>query len=130
MLPMKCNTDIHYHTAHTQHNIHPNRTRHEYTKKCLRDDLPKVINGIPAAILDTINTHCLKGFANYIKCCIFQSYQETCTIVNCYIYYRNELFQNSKLPPILSKLSFFTNYLLDLIRMIHECGCIQTANVI
>ncbi len=67
------------------HNIHLNRKKHEYAKKCLRYDLPKVINNTPTAILDKINTHCLKGFATYIKHCIFQSYQEICTIVNCYI---------------------------------------------
>ncbi len=76
MFQMQCNTDIHYHATHAQHNIHPNRTKHEYTKTCLHYDLPKVINGTPAAILDKINTHCLKGFTNYIKYCIFESYQE------------------------------------------------------
>ncbi len=66
MLPMKCNTDIHYHARCTQHIIHPNRTRHEYCKMCLHYDLPMVINGTPASMLDKINTHCLKGYANYI----------------------------------------------------------------
>ncbi len=77
------------HMTYVQHNIHLNRTKHEYAKKCLRYDLPKVINDTWTAILDIINTHCLKGFATYIKHCIFQSYQETCTIVNCYICNRN-----------------------------------------
>ncbi len=74
--------------------IHPNRTRHEYAKKCWRYDLSKVINDTPAAILDKINT--LKGFVDYIK---------HCTIVNCYICSRNWHFHNSHLPHLLSKLS-------------------------
>ncbi len=32
MLHMKCNNDIHYHATHAQHNIHLNRTKHEYAK--------------------------------------------------------------------------------------------------
>ncbi len=79
---LKCNNDIHYHATHAQHNIYLNRTKHEYAKKCLCYDVPKVINYTPTAILDQINTHCLKH-------CIFRSYQETCTIVNCYISNRN-----------------------------------------
>ncbi len=60
MLPVKCNNDIHYHATRAQHNIHLNRTKHEYAKTCLRYNLPKVINDTPTAILDKINTHCLK----------------------------------------------------------------------
>ena len=89
MLPMNCNTDIHDHATRTQHSIHPNRTRHEYAKKCICYDLPIVVNDTPALILDKINTHCLKGFADYIKHCIILSYEETCIIVNCYICNKN-----------------------------------------
>ncbi len=89
MLPMKCINDIHYHATRVQHSIHLNRTKHEYAKKCLCYDLPKVINDTPTTILDKINTHCLKGFATYIKHCIFKSYQEICIIVNCCICNRN-----------------------------------------
>ncbi len=58
---------IHYYETRAQHNIHLNRTKHEYAKECLRYDVPKVINDTPTAILDKINTHCPKGFATYIK---------------------------------------------------------------
>ncbi len=39
----------------------------------------------PKAILDKIDIHSLQGFTRYIKDYILQSYQEICTVVNCYI---------------------------------------------
>jgi hypothetical protein len=89
LFPINHNTDFHNYTTRAQHHIHPVRTRHEYAKKCIRYHLPKVINDTPAIILDKIDTHSLKGFANYIKFSILQSYQQTCLIVNCYICNRN-----------------------------------------
>ncbi len=44
-----------------------------------------VISNSPKAILDKIDTHSLEGFARYIKSYILQSYQEICTVVNCYM---------------------------------------------
>ncbi len=89
--PYLYNIDIHDHATCTQHSIHPNRTRHEYAKKCQCYDLSKVIKWNSSSNFKyKINTHCcLKCFAAYIKYCIFQSYQETCATVNCYICNRN-----------------------------------------
>ncbi len=66
-LPLECNTDIHNYETHTQHKLHELKTDHEYAKKCLRYDVIKIINNIPALILDKIETHSLNGFAGYIK---------------------------------------------------------------
>ncbi len=53
------------------------KTKHEYAKKCIRYNLPKIINNTPAIILEKIHTHSLNGFASYIKHTFLQSYQET-----------------------------------------------------
>ncbi len=47
--------------------------------------IPSVINISPKAILDKIDTHSLQCFTRYIKDYILQSYQEICTVLNCYI---------------------------------------------
>ena len=36
-------------------------------KKCLKYNLPKLINDTPKRVKDKINTHSLKGFINYGK---------------------------------------------------------------
>ena len=84
-LPFSYNIDIHSHETRIQNRLHEPKTTHEFAKKCIRYDIVKVVNSTPAIILDKIQTHSLQGFAGYIKHTIFQSYQETCTIVNCYI---------------------------------------------
>ncbi len=61
---------------------------HEYARKCLRYHIPFVINN--AEIIDKIDTHILQGFAGYIKLRILQSYQDNCTLLDCYTCSRNE----------------------------------------
>ncbi len=80
---------IHSHATRTEHNIHKMRPNHEYARKCIRYDIPILINNAPIEILETVYTHCLHGFAGYIKLKILESYQERCTIIKCYICSRN-----------------------------------------
>ncbi len=84
-LPFEPNTKTHDHATRIQHNIHQPKTNHIYAKYCVRFDEPSVINSSPKAILNKIDTHSLQGFTRYIKNHILQSYQEICTVVNCYI---------------------------------------------
>jgi hypothetical protein len=88
-LPFINNTAIHTHATRTQHNIHEIKPNHEFARKGIRYQLPKVVNGSPIEIIDKVNTHSLQGFAGYIKTKISGSYQESCTILNCYICARN-----------------------------------------
>ncbi len=84
-LPSEPNTKTHDHATRIQHNIHQPKTNHVYAKYCVRFDVPSVINSSPKAIQYKIDTHSLQGFTRYIKNYILQSYQEICTVVNCYI---------------------------------------------
>ncbi len=84
-MPFHFNTDTHNHATRIQYNIHQPRANHEYAKQCIRYDLPMVINSTQINILEKIHTHSLHGFAGYIKQHFLQSYQESCTIVNCYV---------------------------------------------
>ena len=89
LMPFNANTATHNYSTRQQHAIHHPFARHDYAQKCLRFDLPHVINNTPPIILDKVQTHSLSGFSWYIKQFILNSYQEACNIVNCYICTRN-----------------------------------------
>lgn len=84
-MPFHPNTDTHSYPTNIQHNLHQYKTKYEYAKQCMLYDIPITINNFPSEVLDKIDTHSLQGFAGYVKAFILQTYQETCTIVNCYI---------------------------------------------
>lgn len=84
-LPFIINAVTHDHNTRQQDNIHQPFARHEYAKRCIRSDLPRTINATQSHIIDKVDTHSLSGFSWYIKQMTLQSYQNTCTIVNCYI---------------------------------------------
>ena len=46
------------------------RAKHEFAKRCLRYNLPHVINNTPKTVIEKIGTHNMQGFANYAKTCI------------------------------------------------------------
>ncbi len=88
-MPLLPNRDTHALVTRTQTNIHQTRTNHEYTKKCIRHNLPKTINTIPNCILDKIEIHSLQDYAGYFKNITLESYQIYCLIPQCYICSRN-----------------------------------------
>ena len=79
------NYNIHSHDTHKATNIHTSMTRHEFAKKCLKYNLPHIINETPELVLETIVTHSLRGFAYNLKMYLLQKYQNVCTISDCYI---------------------------------------------
>ncbi len=84
-LPFNINADTHSYSTRQQNKIHQPLAKHDYAKKCIRYDIPKLVNNTPSLILDKVWTHSLQGFAWYIKQHIIQNYQENCTIDACYI---------------------------------------------
>jgi len=84
-LPFHPNTETHNYATRIQHNIHQPFTKHAFAKNCIRSDIPNIINISPNSILDKIYTHSLQGFSGYIKAHFLQSYQENCTIMDCYV---------------------------------------------
>ena len=53
-------------------------------KKCLKNNLPKLINDTPERVKDKINTHSLQGFINYGKNDMIHKYGNICIIQHCY----------------------------------------------
>ena len=60
-------------------------TRHEFAKKCVKYNLPHIINDTPELVLEKSVTQSLRGFAYYLKMYLLQKYQNVCTISDCYI---------------------------------------------
>ncbi len=52
---------------HAHYITHHPKTQHEYAKKYIRCNIPKVITNSPNYILNKITTHSLQGFSGYIK---------------------------------------------------------------
>lgn len=89
-LPITTNTEVHNYNTRQQDHIHLSTVKHEYAKKCIRFDLPRLINDTPNDILSKVTTHSLDGFSWYIKQHILQGYSDSCIIPNCYICSRNQ----------------------------------------
>ena len=84
-LPLVTNAETHHHNTRRRNDIRLPLAKHEYAKRSIRFNLPKVINNTPNIILDKVSTHSLDGFSWYIKQYILKTYQELCTINNCYV---------------------------------------------
>ena len=82
--PINQNTHIHNHFTRKHNKIHTFRTQHEFAKKCLKYNLPHIINNTPDILKDKVTTHSLQGYISYAKKIIIKSYVCICTEVNCY----------------------------------------------
>jgi len=61
------------------------RVHFKFAENCIRSKLPLLLNRTPLLILDKTTTHSYFGFKIYVKNFMLNSYQETCTIPECYI---------------------------------------------
>jgi hypothetical protein len=84
-LPFKTNRSLHDHSTRIHDYVHTNRPEHEFARKCIRYSIPMIINNTPVEIIEKIHTHSLQGYAQYIKTKILLSYEENCTIIDCYV---------------------------------------------
>ena len=57
--------DIHNYDIRIKIEIYTYTTKHEFAKKCLRHNLPFLLNNIPTIVKEKLNTHSLQGFAQY-----------------------------------------------------------------
>ena len=74
--------------------LHKNRCSHVFAQKSLKLNITNIVNGTPDIILDKIDTHSLNGFTNYVKLFSLQTYQDTCTVPNCYICSLSKYFKH------------------------------------
>ena len=60
--------------------------KHTFAQKCIRYNIPKLINQTDKSITDKCFSHSLHGFSVYVKKMFIQNYDEHCRIQICYIY--------------------------------------------
>ena len=88
-------TNAHVHNYNTREYacIHKFKVKHEFATKCLKYNLPKLINDTPERVKDKINTHSLQGFINYGKNDMIHKYGNICIIQHCYTCLQSQLHQ-------------------------------------
>jgi hypothetical protein len=60
-------------------------TKKEFTSKCIRYMLPKLLNETDNMIVSKLHTHSLSGFTLYCKTKFISNYPDNCSVPNCYI---------------------------------------------
>ena len=83
--PLFQNSNIHNHNTRGANALHKNRCLHVFAQKSLKLNITNIVNDTPHIIIEKIDTHSLNGFTNYVKLFLLQTYQDTCTVPNCYI---------------------------------------------
>ena len=93
-LPLFKNSNIHSHNMHGANGyaLHKNRCLHIFAQKSLKMNIKYIVNDTPRIILDNIDIHnSLNELTNYVKLFLLQTYQDTCTVPNCYVRSQNNL---------------------------------------
>ena len=91
------NLPIYFRSYHyrTQQEIHGRDTRYNYliptnlvttqrAEKCLRNNIPWIINSIPRNLLEKMNTHSYQGFSQNAKKYYLDQYSYECRIPDCF----------------------------------------------
>ena len=77
----------------TKHCLHITKIKTKAAENSIRHSLPKIINTNSPSILQKISTHSLRkistdsfqGFVFYIKQHLVQTYEDDCSLSNCYV---------------------------------------------
>ena len=84
-IPIQQNLDIHSYNTRQKHKLHTPLSKHCFAKRSLRFTLINLVNESPECIYNKFKTHILSGFSKYVKNYYINTYQELCTLPNCYI---------------------------------------------
>ena len=84
-IPIRINMNLHTHNTRQANEIHILRIHHEFARRLIRNSIPYTINNLPEQVTSKIRTHSQTGFITYAKHYFIQSYQETCTRLNCFV---------------------------------------------
>ena len=84
-IPISINQNLHTHNTRQANEIHVTRIHHEFARRLVRNSIPYTINNLPKQVVSKIRTHSLTGFTAYTKHFLIQSYEENCTLLNCYV---------------------------------------------
>ena len=78
-------SSIHYHHTRSASSIDTIYTRTHMASKCIRSQLPLLLNNTPDIILSKINTHSIQGFSFFIKWYYLSQYMTQCQERECFV---------------------------------------------
>ena len=81
--------EVHSHDTRDNNKIYTFQIKHDFAKKCLKLNLPLLLNNLPEIVNETFMSHSSQEFVKYVKLYSLQSYQVTCTRQNCYVCIQN-----------------------------------------
>lgn len=84
MLPSRHSTVRCYNTRNIR-SFNTVRVKHKFAEKCIRYEIPFLLNHKPDLIISKLYTHSLNGLAFYFKKRCLNNYCNTCSIPNCYV---------------------------------------------
>ena len=84
-LNLKKVSEIHSYNTRRPNQLIINKTKHKFADKCIRVQLPIIINSTTSNVTNKIMTHSFKGYVTYITNDMLDKYQTLCRIANCYI---------------------------------------------
>ena len=87
-MPFVFNKNFHGIDTRQSYKMRTHRVSHSFTEKCVRYNLPKLVNDTSPLVFEKLFTQSLDGFANYFNRFFISNYPEYCEIINCYICHR------------------------------------------
>ena len=81
--------EVHGHDTRDKNKIYTYQIKHDFAKKCLRHNLPLLLNNLPEIVKEKLMSHSNQAFVNYAKLYFLQSYEVICTRQNCYVCMQN-----------------------------------------
>jgi len=78
-------SDIHNYETRAANNLQSLPARHAFVMNSVCYRVPRILNECPLLIKEKIFSHCIQGFAKYIRLFFVDKYLVECSIVDCYI---------------------------------------------
>ena len=78
-------SSIHDHDTRSASSIDTIYTRTHMASKCIRSQIPLLLNNTPDIILSKINTHSIQGFSFFIKRYYLSQYMTQCQERECFV---------------------------------------------
>ena len=65
-------------------------TRTTHAESAIRFKIPELIENLPTCITEKISTHSIQGLSNYAKNYFLNQYEESCSLLDCYVCNRSQ----------------------------------------
>ena len=78
-------TTLHNYQTRRRNDIHFQTTHSSTAQNCIRYYIPKLLSTLPTRVTEKIHTHSYTGFCMYVKKYFVDQYNDSCSIIHCYI---------------------------------------------